>query len=178
MDETLIRNRPTSAAILTLALGLISNPAWMLAGKVHQDQAQTPVQSRPQESAVPHAPHTPAGRHPREATLMKRRWGVELLGLRQASGGYMLEFRFKVLDAKLAASLFNTKIKPQLIDSETGATVIVPSPLKVGELRSLNPPEAGRNYWIMFANPGKVIQPGSKVSVVIGEFRADGLIVN
>jgi hypothetical protein len=155
----------------------ISLSALVAQSRRQVDQTNAPIAGSTIASA-PHSSLTPAGRHPREAALMKRRWGVEVLGVQQASGGYMLEFRFRVLDAKLAASLFDRKIRPQLIDSATGARVIVPSPEKVGELRNVNPPEAGRNYWIMFANPGKFISPGRKVSVVIGDFRADGLIVN
>jgi hypothetical protein len=30
---------------------------------------------------------------------------------------------------------------------------------------------------MFFANPGKLVQPGHHVSVAIGEFRADGLVV-
>ena len=126
----------------------------------------------------PNLPGTPTGRHPREATLMKRRWGVEVMGISRTSGGYMLEFRFKVLDAHLAAPLFDHKIRPYLLDPRTGAKMIVPSPEKVGELRSVNTPEAGRNYWMIFANPGGVIKPGTLVDVIVGDFRADGLIVN
>ena len=47
----------------------------------------------------------PAPRHPREKTYMKRKWGVEILFLRETAAGYMLEFRYKVLDPAKAAPL-------------------------------------------------------------------------
>ena len=34
------------------------------------------------------------------------KWGVQIVGLPTTSGGYMLDFRFRVLDAKKAAPLF------------------------------------------------------------------------
>ena len=121
---------------------------------------------------------TAMARHPRAATLMKRRWGIEVLEVRLASAGYMIEFRYRVLDAKKARPLFDRKIKPYLEDKASGAKVIVPSPEKVGQLRNVHDPEPGKSYWMLFANPGKLVKRGNEVNVVIGEFRVDSLIVN
>jgi len=116
-------------------------------------------------------------RHPREKTFIKRRWGVEVMDVRQTAAGYMLEFRYRVLDAEKAKPLFERQTKPALTHGETGAKLIVPTPAKTGALRHSNPPVAGRTYWMFFANPGKMVKPGQHVSVEIGEFRVDGLVV-
>ena len=116
-------------------------------------------------------------RHPREKTFMKRQWGVEVLYVRQTAAGYMLEFRYKVLDAEKAKPLFERQTKPVLTHAESGAKLIVPTPAKTGALRNSNPPVAGRTYWMFFANPGKLVKPGQHVSIEIGEFRVDGLVV-
>jgi len=116
-------------------------------------------------------------RHPREKTFLKRQWGVEVLDVRQTAAGHMLEFRYRVLDAEKAKPLFERRTKPVLTHAETGAQLIVPTPAKTGALRNSNPPIAGRTYWMFFGNPGKLVQPGHHVSVEIGEFRADGLVV-
>jgi hypothetical protein len=116
-------------------------------------------------------------RHPREKTFMKRQWGVEVVFVRQTSAGYMLEFRYKVLDADKAAPLFERQIKPVLTHVETGARMIVPTPAKTGALRNSNAPLAGHTYWMFFANPGKFVQPGEQVNIEIGEFLADRLVV-
>jgi hypothetical protein len=113
----------------------------------------------------------------RVATLTKRKWGIEVLGLHRTAAGYMVQFDYKVHDPKKAAMLFDRRVKPYLIDSATGAKYLVPSPEKVGQLRNVNTPEAGRLYWILFANPAKMIKPGTRVDVVIGEFRASDLVV-
>jgi len=115
--------------------------------------------------------------HPRRATLMKRQWGVELLGVRQTAAGYMLELRYRVMDPAKARPLFERKTKPLLVDEASGATFAVPTPPKTGALRNSNPPLAGHTYWMFFANPGGFVKPGRRVSVVIGDFRADGLVV-
>lgn len=112
------------------------------------------------------------------STPLKREWGIEVIGVHQTSAGYMLQFRYRVLDPKAAKSLFDRKIKPYLIDTATGAKVIVPSPDKVGQLRNVNAPETGRTYWMLFANPAKMIKTGSQVSVHIGDFDSGTLVVD
>ena len=115
--------------------------------------------------------------HPREKTFMKRQWGVEVLYVRQTAAGYMLEFRYKVLDAEKAKPLFERQTKPLLTHVETGAKLIVPTPAKTGALRNSNPPLADHTYWMFFANPGKLVHPGDHVDIDIGEFRVAGLVV-
>jgi len=89
----------------------------------------------------------------------------------------MLEFRYKVLDADKAKPLFERQTKPVLTHVESGAKLIVPTPAKTGALRNSNPPIAGNTYWMFFANPGKLVQPGDHVNIEIGKFHADGLVV-
>lgn len=119
----------------------------------------------------------PHKRHPREFTYMKRRWGIEILYVRATSAGYMLEFRYKVLDADKAKPLFERQTKPHLIHVRTGAKLIVPTPAKTGALRNSNPPKTGKIYWMFFANPGRLVKPGEAVNIDIGDFHANGLIV-
>jgi len=127
-------------------------------------------------SPAPAASHE-AARHPREKTFLKRQWGVDVMYVRQTAAGYMLEFRYRVMDAEKAKPLFERQTKPVLTHAETGAQLIVPTPAKTGALRNSNPPLAGHTYWMFFANPGKLVKPGQHVSIQIGEFRADGLVV-
>ena len=112
------------------------------------------------------------------ATQLKREWGIEVLDVHQTSAGYMLQFRYRVIDPKAARPLFDRKTKPYLVDGTTGAKVVVPSPEKIGQLRNVNLPEAGRTYWMLFANPAKMIKKGSPVTVHIGDFESRTLIVD
>jgi hypothetical protein len=54
----------------------------------------------------------------------------------------------------------------------------VPLMDKVGKLRQSSPPEAGKTYWMLFSNKGGHVKRGDKVNIVIGKFRADGLVVD
>lgn len=58
-----------------------------------------------------------------------------------------------------------------------GVKLVVPSLEKVGKLRQSSTPQAGKMYWMAFSNKGGLVKPGHRVNVVIGEFRAKGLIV-
>ena len=115
--------------------------------------------------------------HPRQNSYMKRKWGIEILYVRQTAAGYMLEFRYKVVDAEKAKSLFNRQTKPVLTHTETGAQLIVPTPAKTGALRNSNTPLDDHTYWMFFANPGKLVEPGEHVDIQIGEFLVEKLVV-
>lgn len=133
-------------------------------------------------AAVGHVPGAQAAEaaqaaHPRDQTYLKRRWGVEVLYVRQSAAGYMLELRYRVLDAEKAKPLFQRDTKPVLTHAETGAELVVPTPATTGALRNSNLPIAGHTYWMFFANPGKLVEPGQHVGIQIGEFRVDDLVV-
>ena len=105
--------------------------------------------------------------------------GIKIVGLRRASAGYMLDFRYRVLDPGKAASLLDRKISPYLLDEDTGARLAVPEAPKVGQLRptSRNNVIPGRSYYILFANPGRYLDAGSKVTLVAGDVQIRHLTV-
>ena len=102
-------------------------------------------------------------------------WGVEIVALRLTGADYMLDFRYRVLDADKAGELFERANKPVLIHNESGARLEVPRPAKTGPLRPTNPPEEGRIYFMFFSNPGTV-QAGDEVTIRIGDFEADVVV--
>jgi len=109
---------------------------------------------------------------------LEQEWGVELRGIRLSAADYMLDFRYRVIDPKKAAPLLSRNVKPYLIDQESGARLIVPTPPKVGSLQQKSSqPVAGKIYFIIFSNPGKLVKKGNKVTVVIDNFKAENLIV-
>ena len=104
-------------------------------------------------------------------------WGVKILGIRSTAADYMLDFRYRVVDAEKAKPLFRRKARPQVIDQTSGARMGVYSSPKTGPMRSSDIPKVDRNYFIMFANPGRHIEVGNKVTVVIDDFRVENLTV-
>jgi len=106
------------------------------------------------------------------------RFGIEILSVRQSAAGHMLDFRYRVIDPDKALALLDRKNKPHLIDQATGAKLIVPNPPKIGPLRQTSTkPLADKNYFILFENPQKLVKPGARVTVAIGDFEAKDLVV-
>ena len=108
---------------------------------------------------------------------IEERWGIQVIGIRQTAAGYMLDFRYRVIDPEKAVPLFNRKMKPYLIHQASGAEFAVPNPPKTGPLRTSDPPQEGRVYWMFFGNPGRYVKLGDKVTVVTGSFKAEDLTV-
>ncbi|MGD9877396.1 hypothetical protein [Desulfococcus sp.] len=104
-------------------------------------------------------------------------WGIAVTAIHTAAAGNMIDFRYKVLDAKKAEALFSKKTRPYLIHEKTGKTLSVPRTAKVGPLMSSYHPKQDRIYWMFFGNQTKLVKPGDMVSVVIGDFKAEHLTV-
>ena len=98
--------------------------------------------------------------------------------MRLASRGYMLEFRYRILDANKAQPLFTRGTRPMLRDEVSGFESVVPNPPTTGALRSTNDAKAGRTYFMFFANPSRFIKVGNTVTVTIGEFSVTGIPVS
>jgi len=115
---------------------------------------------------------TPSG-----PAALEQSFGVRVEGIRRSAGGYMLDFRFRVLDAEKARPIFDRRVIPHLEHARSGARLTVPSSPKIGPMRSrTGGPTVPRSY-ILFANPGQLVSPGDEVAVVVGAFRADKLVV-
>jgi protein SCO1/2 len=125
--------------------------------------------------SAPAPPATPI--HVRDARSIAAKWGIAVESLRLTASGYMLDFRYRVIDAGKAKPIFERKIKPLLRDEATGAVMAVPVPPKTGALRNSNDPKAGRSYFMFFANPAHFIKAGNTVTITIGAFSISGLRV-
>jgi len=113
-----------------------------------------------------------------KAIEIATQWGIEITSIHLTANDHMIDYRYRVLDAEKAADLFKRQIKPQLIHQETGKVLAVPETAKLGPLRNSNTPQEGRIYWMFFGNGGKLVQAGDKITVVIGDFRVEDLVVN
>jgi hypothetical protein len=105
-------------------------------------------------------------------------WGVDSLSVRWTESGKVIRFSYRVLDAEKARALNDKKAEPGLFDKRAGVKLVVPSLEKVGQLRQSSTPVAGKIYWMAFSNKGRPVKRGDHVDVVIGKFRAEGLIVD
>jgi hypothetical protein len=139
---------------------------------------------KPAVQTAPPAPPTSPSRY-KPSRFSKRAgeyyglvWGVDSLGVKLAESGEVVKFTYRVLDANKARVLNEKKNEPSLIDPQAGVKLVVPSLEKVGQLRQTATPEDGKVYWMAFSNKGRHVKRGDHVIVVIGQFRADGLVVD
>lgn len=125
-----------------------------------------------------HVKETAGNESQSERSLLEAEWGIKIESARLSAGGYMVDFRFRVLDVAKAARIFDRKVMPQMIDQATGAKFIVPNPPKVGPLRSSGNIKEGRIYFIFFANPARYVKSGSKITVEVGKFKVQDIVVD
>jgi hypothetical protein len=148
----------------------------------HLARAQTPASAT--KSATATTPATPSPRYPsdrfarRAAEYYKAVFGIEDLSVKVAESGEIIRFSWRVLDPDKAKALSDKKVEPSLEDPEAGVSLVVPSMANIGQLRQTQPPEAGKAYWMAFSNVGRRVKHGHRVNVVIGPFRATGLLVD
>jgi len=105
-------------------------------------------------------------------------WGVDSLGVKSVESGEVIRFTYRVLDANKARALNDKRNEPSLIDPRAGVKLVVPQMEKIGQLRQSAAPEAGKSYWMAFSNKGRPVKRGDHVIVQIGQFQADGLVVD
>jgi hypothetical protein len=107
----------------------------------------------------------------------EEKWGVKVVGVRLTAENHMIDFRYRVIDPDKAWQLLQKKTERYLIQQATGKKFHVPT-TRLGPLRhSAVKPATDRDYIILFANTGQAIKAGDKVTVVMGEFKAENLVV-
>ena len=158
----------SAAALVTALAGALVGAAF----------AATPAVTAPSvKHAVVTRPPYAGARSQRGEQYYARLYGVDQMHVRSTASGNSLEFRYRVVDPDKAAVLQDKRLKPLLIDQKTGTRLSVPTMDKIGELRQVSEPEAGREYWMIFTNPGKLVKPGSRVDIMAGPLRVSGLYV-
>jgi hypothetical protein len=118
--------------------------------------------------------------NPELSKALRDKWGVEVIGINLTSAGYMLDFRFRVVDVEKALPLFDHRIKPYVVADKSDIKLPVPMAPKVGAFRPTNRGKnikADKTYYMVFGNPDSYVKPGEQVSVVIGDFKAENLTV-
>jgi hypothetical protein len=110
-------------------------------------------------------------------TYYSAAWGVQDLAVRYTASGNLIRFSYKVVDPARAKQLFDKGSQPVLFAQRSRALLQIPVMDKVGPLRQANDLAPGKEYWMAFSNKGNLVRPGDRVSVIIGAFHADGLLV-
>lgn len=150
------------SVVLALAIAVILSSC---ASKHESGYSSTPERMMPAAEPAEHGV---------EAQL-----GIRMEGLRLSAAGYILDFRYRVLDPARAAPLLDRKIRPYLLDEASGAQLGVPDTAKLGQLRTKgrNKVVTNQDYYILFANPGRFVQAGNRMTLVMGDLRIENLVV-
>ena len=161
------------AAVATALAAMLSAASPAATGTSTAQSVSSPAVKR----ATAPSGAAPARSSPHASAYYAANWGVEALSVKLAESGELIRFSWRVLDPKLAAVLSDDKVQPSLEDPQAGVSLVVPTMENIGQLRQTQRPEAGRSYWMTFSNSGRPVKSGDRVNVVIGTFRANGLIV-
>jgi hypothetical protein len=161
--------------------GAASKPGYMtmllLAGLAASGAGAAAAPPQPAPVAKTLASTTGVPRSQRAEWYWAGRYGVDHLQVHSIASGSSLEFRYRVLNAQKAKNLADKRANPYLIDWKSGAKLMVPQTEQIGQLRQVSTQEPGREYFMIFNNPGKLVKPGNRVDVVAGGSRLEGLIV-
>jgi hypothetical protein len=163
------RRSVIAAALLTAlcATPMISQTPAPQAAPAALAKADSPAATTTYEPALPR----------RERGFYQLVWGVDAIHVKAVESGELIKFSYHVIDADKAKTLNDKANEPAMYVPALHAKLVVPSLEKVGQLRQASTPEPGRIYWMAFSNPGRVVKKGDRVTVVIGQFHIDGLIV-
>ncbi len=158
-------------ALMALAVG----PALAAAEAQPRDKAGTAASEKAPAARARYQPDRFAGR---AGKYYQFAWGVDSLSVRLAESGEMVRFSYRVIDPDKARALNDERSEPSLGDPGAGVALVIPAMEKIGKLRQVGPPVAGKAYWMAFSNKGRPVRKGDRVDVVIGQFRAQGLVVD
>jgi hypothetical protein len=101
---------------------------------------------------------------------MQQDWGIIPVHIRVTAAGYMIEFRYRVIDTEKALILSSRKLAdfPYLKVQKSNAKLSVPYGSTVGFLKSNRRfLKEGKNYTAMFSNEGQHLIAGDKVNIQI-----------
>ena len=167
---TLVLGRKSVLPVALLA-GICASAA--IAQAPAPDATQAPIAKAEPDVRTTYEP----GRPRRERGYYQVFWGVDSIGAKAVESGELIKFSYRVIDADKAKTLNDKDNEPAMYVPSLHAKLVVPTLEKVGQLRQSSTPEPGRFYWMVFSNPGRVVKKGDRVTVVIGQFHIDGLIV-
>jgi hypothetical protein len=99
------------------------------------------------------------------AAGLARRNGIRIRQLAITGAGGLIDLRYQVLDPDKADSVHTAL--PELVDERTGVVV---DQLLMGH-RHKGVLHAGQTYYLLFENPGDLVQRGSELTVALGGLR-------
>jgi hypothetical protein len=93
--------------------------------------------------------------------------GVRITQVAVTGDGGIIDLRYQVLDPDKSGAVHSPETPPSLVDERSGVEV---NQLVMGHLHS-GFVHAGITYYMLFFNPGNLVQRGDTVTVQLGEAR-------
>jgi hypothetical protein len=96
---------------------------------------------------------------------LERAKGIRIVHVAVSGAGGLLDLRYQVVDADKAAAVHASL--PEMVDERSGAVVdqLLMGHQHKGTLR------AGQTYYLIFENPGNLVQRGGRVTVALAGAR-------
>lgn len=148
-------------AIITI--GLMALAVWIVS--VARDTSTVTDSAQPEAATAPAQWQRPVV----SSAGLADRSGVRITQLAISGGGGLIDLRYEVLDPDKAAVLHAEATPPVLVDDTSGVVV---DQLLMGHSHS-GSFTAGQTYYMIFENPGNLVQRGSTVSVLLGNAEVD-----
>jgi hypothetical protein len=159
---------------------------YMLAALLAASLVQLPgCASKPVSTAASEPTSTamkPVGDRPvsTDAASPEAVYGIRVDGLHLSAHGYILDLRYRVLDADKAAVLLDAKQKVYLLDAAHSAKLGVPESPIIGGMRQTSRNHViytDRDYFILFVNPGRAVRVGDTLKLAVGDTKIAELTV-
>jgi hypothetical protein len=113
------------------------------------------------------APSRPAvGERPMPTSpAIESKYGVRFVGIDITSGGGMIQVRYQVLDSAKAGAIHDEEATPTIIDGGVSYNLPgMPGHTHIGPVK-----KAGTTDYVLLANAGGGVKPGSTVTLRIGD---------
>ena len=97
----------------------------------------------------------------------QRRTGVRIVRVTATAAGGLVDLRYQVLDANAADSIHDPDTPPEMVDERTHVVVndLFMGHSHHGQLK------VAHTYYLIFNNPGNLLQAGTRVTVQLGAAR-------
>ncbi len=164
----------SASSIAAVALGAAVLALGVMAGGCSSMDYNTAAKA-PEPPAQ--SPYRPVSQPDSARYYYQTAWGIDNLAVRLAASGSLVRFSYRVTDATQAGVLGDKHAAPYLIDYRSRRVLQIPVLEQVGALWQTDDIQNGKFYWMAFSNKGGPVKVGDRVTVVVGSFHADGLVV-
>ena len=128
-------------------------------------------------AAKKESPYVPTKATARALEYYAASGGVAQPRVQLTASGNLVRFSYRVVDAAAAKALVDRNAMPYLFAPRSHALLRVPEMEQIGPLRQTGEAEVGKAYWMVFSNKGRLVKAGDRVSVIVGTYQIDDLMV-